>query len=178
MDHDEYAGDHPLNDHDEMNIASEPEQQLIKEDSQRSRIEYSGVDNTFQEKSISRTPTDHDEINIELSHVKDAFNEDLDLNTDNDQYKTMHTDNDVENNGFGKEPTSSKKNIKSQSKQRSMFGNAFKRCIYFASSLFIFSILSFALWFFNVDTDLAAGFGISAFGMLSSYPICCSHIVF
>lgn len=169
MDHNEYNADHPLNleNHESPSdhVASEPEQQLVKDDTERSRIELSNED-TFHEKSTSRTPINHDEINIELSHVKDAFNDDLDANTDNDQYKTMHTDNDVENNGngFRKEPTYSKKSG-TKAKQKSMFGDAFKRCIYFASSLFIFSILSFALWFFNVDANLEAGFGLSAFGM-------------
>lgn len=52
--------------------------------------------------------------------------------------------------------------------QKSIFNNAFLRCIYGSSSLSIFSLLSFALWFFNVDTSLEAAFGLSAFGM--SYP--------
>eukprot|EP01083_Nonionella_stella_P014340 40315_1 len=54
----------------------------------------------------------------------------------------------------------------SKQTQQSVFGDAFTRCVYFACSLFIFSILSFALWFFNVDKNLDAGFALSAFGAL------------
>ena len=57
--------------------------------------------------------------------------------------------------------------------QKSIFSNAFLRCIYGSSSLSIFSMLSFALWFFNVDSSLKAGFALSAFGMCRPFVVIC-----
>lgn len=165
MDHDhtEYGGDSlNLENHESpTDVASEPEQQPMQAEQARAELSQ----NTFNEKSVSHTPINHDEIDVELSHVNND-NDNTDDQYNMDKILMGHEDNVEINNTF--EPTSTKTKNKKSNKQKSIFGNAFTRCVYFACSLFIFSILSFALWFFNVDANLEAGFGLSAVGMFCS----------
>ena len=146
---------------DAHEIGSEAEQQPIVVNNEHFGNDLSEED-TFVEHSRSHhhVPIKHQD-EIELSqqslHNNHPDNPDKDI-------QLMDNLNDVENKQHPTNIEPATKSIDS-----SIFGNAFTRCIYFAFSLFIFTILSFALWFFNVEQNLHAAFGLSAFGNVYIY---------